>query len=338
MIVVLKKGHDDADIEKVVKLAESHNLRCHISKGTERTIIGIIGDDRYLVMEEFEALECVENVVRVLRPYKLVSRDFKKEDTVVRIGGVEIGGKNFVVIAGPCSVEDREMIMETAHFLSEMGIKILRGGVFKPRTSPYSFQGLGKIGLEYMKEAAEKYNMKIVTEALSVEDTEIVSEYADVIQIGTRNSQNFRLLLRAGQTGKPILLKRGFMNKLEEFLLAAEYIALTGNMNIVLCERGIRTFETMTRNTLDISAVPVVKIESHLPIIVDPSHASGRRDIIIDLSKAAMAVGSHGIMVEVHPNPEKALSDGKQSLNFKMFEELMKELQHLKEALGVNLC
>ncbi|RKX39218.1 MAG: 3-deoxy-7-phosphoheptulonate synthase [Thermotogae bacterium] len=338
MIVVLKKGHDDADIEKVVKLAESHNLRCHISKGTERTIIGIIGDDRYLVMEEFEALECVENVVRVLRPYKLVSRDFKKEDTVVRIGGVEIGGKNFVVIAGPCSVEDREMIMETAHFLSEMGIKILRGGVFKPRTSPYSFQGLGKIGLEYMKEAAEKYNMKIVTEALGVEDTEIVSEYADVIQIGTRNSQNFRLLLRAGQTGKPILLKRGFMNKLEEFLLAAEYIALTGNMNIVLCERGIRTFETMTRNTLDISAVPVVKIESHLPIIVDPSHASGRRDIIIDLSKAAMAVGSHGIMVEVHPNPEKALSDGKQSLNFKMFEELMKELQHLKEALGVNLC
>ncbi|RKX48864.1 MAG: 3-deoxy-7-phosphoheptulonate synthase, partial [Thermotogae bacterium] len=181
-------------------------------------------------------------------------------------------------------------------------------------------------------------NMKIVTEALGVEDTEIVSEYADVIQIGTRNSQNFRLLLRAGQTGKPILLKRGFMNKLEEFLLAAEYIALTGNMNIVLCERGIRTFETMTRNTLDISAVPVVKIESHLPIIVDPSHASGRRDIIIDLSKAAMAVGSHGIMVEVHPNPEKALSDGKQSLNFKMFEELMKELQHLKEALGVNLC
>jgi len=338
MIVVLKKGHDDADIEKVVKLAESHNLKCHISKGTERTVIGIIGDDRYLVMEEFEALECVENVIRVLRPYKLVSRDFKREDTVVRIGDVEIGGKNFVVIAGPCSVEDREMIMETAHFLSEMGIKILRGGVFKPRTSPYSFQGLGKIGLEYMKEAAEKYGMKIVTEALGVEDIEIVSEYADMIQIGTRNSQNFRLLSRAGQTGKPILLKRGFMNKLEEFLLAAEYIALTGNMNIVLCERGIRTFETITRNTLDISAVPIVKIESHLPIIVDPSHASGRKDIIIDLSKAAMAVGSHGIMVEVHPNPEKALSDGKQSLNFRMFEELMEELQHLREALEVNLC
>ena len=338
MIVVLKKGHDDADIEKVVKLAESHNLKCHISKGTERTVIGIIGDDRYLVMEEFEALECVENVIRVLRPYKLVLRDFKREDTVVRIGDVEIGEKNFVVIAGPCSIEDREMIMETAHFLSEMGIKILRGGVFKPRTFPYSFQGLGKIGLEYMKEAAEKYGMKIVTEALGVEDIEIVSEYADVIQIGTRNSQNLRLLSRAGQTGKLILLKRGFMNKLEEFLLAAEYIALTGNMNIVLCERGIRTFETMTRNTLDISAVPIVKIKSHLPITVDPSHASGRKDIIINLSKAAMAVGSHGIMVEVHPNPEKALFDGKQSLNFRMFEDLMEELQHLKGALEVNLC
>lgn len=337
MIVILKKDHDDTDIEKVVKLAESHNLRCHISKGTERTVIGIIGDDRYLVMEEFEALKCVENVIRVLRPYKLVSRDFKKEDTVVRIDDVNIGENNFVIIAGPCSVENKEMIMETAHFLSELGIKILRGGVFKPRTSPYSFQGLGKIGLEYMKEASERYGMKIVTEVLDIEDIEIVSEYVDMIQIGTRNSQNFRLLSKVGQTGKPILLKRGFMNKLEEFLLAAEYIALTGNMNIVLCERGIRTFETMTRNTLDISAVPVVKIESHLPIIVDPSHASGRRDIVIDLSKAALAVGSHGVMVEVHPNPEKALSDGKQSLDFKMFEKLMMELQHLKEYLEVNL-
>ena len=337
MIVLLKAGSGDREIEKVVEVAKKFDLGYHISRGVERTIIGIIGDDRYLAIESFEALECVEKVVRILKPYKLVAKEFKAEDTTVDVGGVPIGNGYFTIIAGPCSIEGREMILETADFLSSLGVKILRGGAFKPRTSPYSFQGLGVKGLEYMKEAADKYGMKMVSEALGQDTLDVVEEYVDMVQIGARNSQNFNLLKEVGEREKPILLKRGFMNTVEELLQSAEYIALQGNMNIVLCERGIRTFETSTRNTLDISAVPVIKSQSHLPVIVDPSHASGRRDLIIPLSKAAMAVGANGIMVEVHPRPEKALSDGKQSLNFKEFEELMKTVKSLAEVMGVNL-
>ena len=337
MIVLLKAGSGDREIEKVVEVAKKFDLGYHISRGVERTIIGIIGDDRYLAIESFEALECVEKVVRILKPYKLVAKEFKTEDTTVDVGGIPIGNGYFTIIAGPCSIEGREMILETADFLSSLGVKILRGGAFKPRTSPYSFQGLGVKGLEYMREAADKYGMKIVSEALGQDTLDVVEEYVDMVQIGARNSQNFNLLKEVGEREKPILLKRGFMNTVEELLQSAEYIALQGNMNIVLCERGIRTFETSTRNTLDISAVPVIKSQSHLPVIVDPSHASGRRDLIIPLSKAAMAVGANGIMVEVHPRPEKALSDGKQSLNFKEFEELMKTVKSLAEVMGVNL-
>ncbi|HDM70039.1 MAG TPA: 3-deoxy-7-phosphoheptulonate synthase [Thermotogales bacterium] len=337
MIVLLKAGSGDREIEKVVEVAKKFDLGYHISRGVERTIIGIIGDDRYLAIESFEALECVEKVVRILKPYKLVAKEFKAEDTTVDVGGIPIGNGYFTIIAGPCSIEGREMILETADFLSSLGVKILRGGAFKPRTSPYSFQGLGVKGLEYMREAADKYGMKIVSEALGQDTLDVVEEYVDMVQIGARNSQNFNLLKEVGEREKPILLKRGFMNTVEELLQSAEYIALQGNMNIVLCERGIRTFETSTRNTLDISAVPVIKSQSHLPVIVDPSHASGRRDLIIPLSKAAMAVGANGIMVEVHPRPEKALSDGKQSLNFKEFEELMKTVKSLAKVMGVNL-
>lgn len=337
MIVVLKPGSTEEDVEKVVKLAESFNLRCHISKGEERTVIGIIGDDRYVVADKFESLDCVERVMRVLKPYKLVSREFQPHDTVIELGDVKIGNGYFTVMAGPCAVEGREMLFEIAHFLRELGVRVLRGGAYKPRTSPYSFQGLGEKALEYLREAANEYGMYVVTEALGEEELPKVAEYADIIQIGARNAQNFRLLSKAGNFGKPVLLKRGFMNTIEEFLLSAEYVAVSGNKQIILCERGIRTFENATRNTLDISAVPIIRKESHLPIVVDPSHSGGRRDLVIPLSRAALAVGAHGVIVEVHPEPEKALSDGKQSLDFKLFEELMRELKVLADALGVRL-
>ena len=288
-------------------------------------------------MERVNSLECVENIIRVMKPYKLVAREFNPEDSVVYVGGVPVGDGYFTVMAGPCAVEDREMIMETAAFLSSLGVKVLRGGAFKPRTSPYSFQGLGVKGLEYLREAGDEYEMKIVTEVIGESEIELVYKYADILQVGTRNAQNFSLLKKVGEKPKPVLLKRGFMNTVEELLLAAEYIALKGNMNILLCERGIRTFETSTRNTLDISAVPVIKLQSHLPVIVDPSHASGRRDIVSSLAKAAMAAGANGIIVEVHPKPEAALSDGKQSLNFQEFEALYRDLTGLSQVLEVKM-
>ncbi|KAF2955956.1 3-deoxy-7-phosphoheptulonate synthase [Marinitoga sp. 38H-ov] len=259
------------------------------------------------------------------------------DNTIINLDTTKIGYGYFTIIAGPCSVEDKNIIEETAHLLNELNINIMRGGVFKPRTSPYSFQGLGKKGLEYLKLAANKYNLKIITEALDEDSLNIVNECADIIQIGSRNAQNFGLLKKVGKLNKPVLLKRGFMMTIEEFLYSAEYIAYEGNNNIILCERGIRTFETKTRNTLDISAIPVLKKETHLPIIVDPSHAAGRSDIIPDLIKASLAVGSHGIMVEIHPHPEKALSDGKQSLNFKEFEKIIKEVKGLAKYFGVDI-
>ncbi|SHE92359.1 3-deoxy-D-arabinoheptulosonate-7-phosphate synthase [Marinitoga hydrogenitolerans DSM 16785] len=268
---------------------------------------------------------------------KLVNRKSINGNTIIDLGNVKIGQGYFTIIAGPCSVENKEIIEETAHFLSELNIKIMRGGVFKPRTSPYSFQGLGKKGLEYLKLAAEKYNLKVITEALDEDSLKMVNECADIIQIGSRNAQNFGLLKKAGKLNKPVLLKRGFMMTIEEFLYSAEYIVFEGNKNIILCERGIRTFETKTRNTLDISAIPVLKKETHLPIIIDPSHAAGRSDIIPDLIKASLAVGAHGIMVEIHPKPEKALSDGKQSLNFGKFKKIIDEIRNISKCFGVEL-
>jgi 3-deoxy-7-phosphoheptulonate synthase len=318
MIVVMKQRSSEDDLERVVDLAKSFGFETNISKGAEKTIVGIIGDNVYERREAFEALNCVEEVIPVLKPFKLVSREFHPEKTVIEIGTEKIGEK-FQFIAGPCSVESKAQMEREAEFLSNLGIKFLRGGAFKPRTSPYAFQGLGIDGLKILKEVGEKYDMRVVSEMMAPEDLSIFEEYVDVIQIGTRNMQNYRLLEQLGHSTKPVMLKRGFMSTVEEWLLAGEYLYYHGNSQIILCERGIRTFEKYTRNTLDISAVPLVRILSHLPIIVDLSHATGRRDLIPPLAKAVVAVGADGVMIEVHENPEKALSDGQQSLNFEEF-------------------
>ncbi len=320
MIVVLKPRATNEDTSKVVNLARKFGFDVNISKGAEKTIIGIIGDNVYERREAFEALNCVEEIVTVLKPFKLVSKEFHPKDTIISVGGAKIGNGNFEFVAGPCSVESMKQMEVEAEFLSGLGVKFLRGGAFKPRTSPYSFQGLGVRGLKILRKVADEHNMKVVSEMMSGQDLELFEEYVDIIQVGARSMQNFRLLKKLGESTKPILLKRGFMSTIEEWLLAAEYLFHHGNDKVILCERGIRTFEKYTRNTLDISAVPLVKSLSHLPIIVDLSHSTGRRDLINPLSKAVVASGADGAMVEVHPDPEKALSDGQQSLNFDEFE------------------
>ncbi len=336
MIVVLKANSKEEEIKKVVSLAKEMGFDVNLSRGAEKTIVGIIGDNVYERKENFESLECVEKVIEVLKPFKLVSREFHPSDTIIEIEDVKIGGDNFEFFAGPCAVESLEQMDEEASFLSSLGVKILRGGAFKPRTSPYSFQGLGVEGLKIMRKVADKYNMKVISEMMSVEDFEIFEDYVDIIQVGARNMQNFKLLEKLGNSTKPIFLKRGFMSTIEEWLLAAEYLFHHGNEKVILCERGIRTFEKYTRNTLDISAVPLIKILSHLPIIVDLSHSTGRRDLIPPLSKAVVAVGADGAMIEVHPNPEKALSDGPQSLNFKEFEEVYTTSMKILKVMGVK--
>ena len=334
MIVVMSPKATEAEINEVMNFIEERGFTIHLSKGKERTIIGVIGDDRYLLKDALLAKPGVEDVVPILKPFKLVSREFHEEDTKIKVKGTEIGGDSFTVIAGPCSIESKEQIMEIAWAIKEAGGDILRGGAFKPRTSPYSFQGLGVRGLEYLALAGEETGLPVISEALSPTAIDVVAEFVDIIQIGARNMQNFTLLTKAGQTKKPIFLKRGMMAKIEEFLLAAEYILLGKNCqkgcDVILCERGIRTFETYTRNTLDISAVPLIKKLSHLPIFIDPSHATGVRDLVPPLSLSALVAGADGIMVEVHPNPEKALSDGAQSLTISMFSDMMKKIKELK--------
>ncbi len=336
VIVVLKPGSTEEDVDKVVELAKKFGFDVNLSKGAEKTIVGIIGDSVYERRGAFESLNCVEEVIAVLKPFKLVSREFHPQDTIVDIDGIKIGGKHFEFFAGPCAVESMEQMENEAKFLSSLGVKILRGGAFKPRTSPYSFQGLGIRGLEILKEVANRYGMKVISEMVAAEDFDVFEKYVDIIQVGARNMQNFRLLEKLGKSGKPIFLKRGFMSTVEEWLLAAEYLFHHGNDKIILCERGIRTFEKYTRNTLDISAVPLVKILSHLPIVVDLSHSTGRRDLIPPLAKAVVAVGANGAMVEVHPDPEKALSDGQQSLNFQEFEKTYKTSMKIYKMLGVK--
>ncbi|MHC4149810.1 MAG: 3-deoxy-7-phosphoheptulonate synthase [Planctomycetota bacterium] len=333
MIVVINNETGDEVVSKVDEQIKGMGFKTHVSQGTEKTIIGVIGDDRYVAKDKIASLEGVEAVIPVLRPFKLTSREFHPESTRIRVNGVELG-KKFVTIAGPCSVESREQILESAHFVKEQGADILRGGAFKPRTSPYSFQGLGRAALELLAEAKEATRLPICTEILSPQDLPMVSEYVDVLQIGARNMQNFPLLRAVGQSRKPVLLKRGMMSTIEEFLLAAEYIMNEGNHNIILCERGIRTFETYTRNTLDLGAVALIKELSHLPVIVDPSHATGKRSLVSPLAKAAIAVGADGVMVEVHPNPAEALSDGAQSLTFDRFELMMREIGRIRQALN----
>jgi 3-deoxy-7-phosphoheptulonate synthase len=333
MIIVLRRDATDEVIDHVVEKIKSAGLAVHISKGKERTIIGAIGDEALLAKIPFEALPGVEKVMPILKPYKLVSREFRIEDTVIDVSGVMIGDTEIKVIAGPCSVESRASITETAVKVKEAGANILRGGAFKPRTSPYDFQGLGIEGLKLLAEARKETGLPIISELMDPRDIEVVSEYVDILQIGARNMQNFRLLQEVGKVKKPVLLKRGLSATVKEFLMSAEYIAAQGNSQIILCERGIRTFETITRNTLDISAIPVLKKETHLPVFVDPSHAAGRWDLVIPLARAAIAAGADGLMIEVHTDPENALCDGAQSLKPNTFALLMQEVARVADSV-----
>lgn len=340
MVVIMQMGVSLQEITSVIRFIEEAGFRPHVSKGVSSTLIGIIGDlgeMRQTLREQLLSFSGVEEVVAVTKPYKLASRDFNPEDTVIRVNGHVIGGEHFVVIAGPCSVESRAQILEVAEFVKEQGGNFLRGGAFKPRTSPYSFQGLGIEALEYLAEARSRTGLAVVTEVLSPQEVAIVEQYADILQIGARNMQNFSLLTAVSTSQKPVLLKRGMMSTVEELLLAAEYILKGGNNQVILCERGIRTFETATRNTLDISAVPLIQNLSHLPVIVDPSHATGRRDLVAPLARASLAVGADGVMVEIHKEPEKAKSDGPQSLTFEMFSAMMRDLRSMAPAMGRDL-
>ena len=314
MIVVMKKGASPQATQAVVDEVLALGFSAHPVVGEERTIIGVIGDERQLDEGTFTLLPGVEKVMRVLKPYKLASREFHPEDTVVPINDLTIGGKRLVIIAGPCAIENREQLFETAWAVKEAGGHILRAGAFKPRTSPYSFQGLGLRGLELLSEVREATGLAVITEVMAPEQVPMVAEHADILQIGTRNMQNYALLHAVGESGKPVVLKRGMMSTMEELLMSAEYILTHDNGRVILCERGIRTFENYTRNTLDLSAIPVLKQLTHLPVIVDPSHASGNWEWVPSLAKAAVAAGADGLLIEVHPHPEQALSDGPQSL------------------------
>jgi len=338
MIIVLKPDATKKQIEHLIERVKALGLKPMVSRGTQRTIIGVIGSEDALRVQPLEVIPGVEKVMPVLKPYKLVSREFRPESSLIDVGGgVKVGGKELVIMAGPCSVENREMLFETARAVQKAGAQVLRGGAFKPRSSPYSFQGLGEDGLKLLREAAKATGMQVVTELLDARDIQLVEQYADVIQIGARNMQNFELLKEVGQSRKPILLKRGLSATITEFLLAAEYILSQGNFNVILCERGIRTFENLTRFTLDLNAVPVIKKLSHLPIIVDPSHGTGEWDYVGPMAKAAVAAGADGLIIEVHPNPEVALSDGPQSLLPKRFAEVMRDVRKVAVAVGRTL-
>jgi len=329
----MRANATESEIAAVCERIQSLGFRPHVMPGAERTAIGITGNHGPVPRSEFEDLPGVAEAIAVSKPYKLVSREVKPDDTVVTIAGVEIGGGELTLCAGPCSVESREQILATAKAVKAAGARLLRGGAYKPRTSPYAFQGLGEEGLKYLAEAREATGLGIVTEAIDVEVFDLVEEYADCIQIGARNMQNFSLLRRAGRARKPVLLKRGMSNTLEEFLMAAEYILSEGNYQVVMCERGVRTFADHTRNTLDLSVVPAVQRLSHLPIIVDPSHGTGKRDKVHPMALAAVAAGASGLIIEVHPNPDKALSDGYQSLYPHQFRELAEECRAVSDLL-----
>lgn len=327
MIIVIRPNTPRAQIEEVIEEVSRLGYDPRPIHGTEQTVVAAIGDERtHHTLESLKALPQVEQVLPVQKRYKLVSRESRPQNTVINVDGIPIGGSQFAVMAGPCSVESEQQLLATAHAVKEAGATILRGGAYKPRTSPYEFQGLGKEGLRLLRLAKEETGLKIITEVLSELDVAHVAETADILQIGARNTQNFRLLVEAAKTGKPILLKRGLSERIEEWLLAAEYILAEGNPNVMLCERGIRTFETYTRNTLDLSAVAIAKAESHLPVIVDPSQGCGRADLVSILCRGAIAMGADGLLVEVHPMPAEALSDGQQQVNFLGFANLMKTL------------
>jgi 3-deoxy-7-phosphoheptulonate synthase len=334
MIIVLKSGSTQSDVDYISEKLQDKGLKVHVSEGEERIIIGAIGDERILREAALAAYPAVEKVLPILKPFKLASRDFHKENTRITLGDTVIGGNEIGIIAGPCSVETREGLLEVARSVKKSGAKLLRGGAFKPRSSPYAFQGLGEEGLKYLAEARDETGLKVVTELMDPRDAELVDRYADMIQIGARNMSNFNLLKEVGKMKKPVLLKRGLSSTVKEWLMSAEYILDEGNMEVILCERGVRTFETETRNTLDLSCVPLVQSMSHLPIIVDPSHAVGRADLVAPMCMAAVAAGTHGLLIEVHESPEDALCDGPQSLKLDDFASLMKSLRSLAKALG----
>ncbi len=338
MVVVMQERASEDQIEKVVAHLVALGMDVHRSTGVSRTVLGAVGDDRRLDPRLVELLEGVSEVLRVTEPYKLASRAFKPEGTVVTLGDVRIGGDEVIVMAGPCSAESEEQVNTTAAAGKKAGAKVLRGGAFKPRSSPYSFQGLGEEGLRMLRAAANQHDLKLVSEVMDINQIEVVDKYCDMFQLGARNMQNFTLLRELGRARKPVLLKRGIAATIEEWLLSAEYILAGGNTQVVLCERGIRTFESYTRNTLDISAIPVVKKLSHLPIIADPSHGTGRRDKVAPMARAAVAAGADGVIIEVHCDPDHALSDGAQSMFPQQFDRLMAELRIIAPAIGRTIC
>jgi 3-deoxy-7-phosphoheptulonate synthase len=338
MVIVMRAEATEEHLAAVVQRIESSGFRAHVSRGTERTIVGVIGDERPVETQGFEALPGVERVVPILHPFKLASREFQPEDRVIELpAGVRLGGRDVVMMAGPCAVESREQLLAATEAVAALGVSVLRGGAFKPRTSPYSFQGLGEKGLLMLREVADEFGMAVVTEVLSPEDVPLVAEYADMLQIGTRNMANFSLLRVVGNADRPVLLKRGLASTLDELLLAAEYILSQGNERVAVCERGIRSFEPSTRFTLDINAVPVLKRLSSLPVVVDPSHGTGRATLVTPVARAAVAAGADGLLVEVHPNPPEALSDGAQALTPAAFAELMEDVRSVAEAIGRGL-
>ncbi len=327
MIISMRLHSTPGEIEEVCRRIRDFNYKIHTIEGEERVVIAAIGvGDTTACLESLEAMPQVERAVRISAPYKFVSLEYKKEKTLIRVNGCEVGGSEFIVMAGPCSVENEKQIMDSAYAVAEAGAKVLRGGAFKPRTSPYDFQGMEVDGLKLLRKAKEATGLAIITEVMSDRDVELVAEYADILQIGARNMQNFALLKRLGSAGRPVMLKRGLSSTIKELLMSAEYVVAHGNRDVMLCERGIRTFETITRNTCDIVAVPVLQELTHLPVVLDPSHATGKRNLVPALSRAAVAIGADALMVETHPCPEKAVSDGAQSLHLPTFRQMMADL------------
>ena len=338
MMIIMKGGYSRQQFDDILHRLEEAGLKGHPIVGVERTVIAVVGRIYPELADEMETMPGVVDTVPISAPYKLSGRETKAEDTIVKVGPVEVGSRKIVVIAGPCAVESEEQLMATAHAVKKAGGHMLRGGAFKPRTSPYSFRGLEEAGLKLLAQAREETGLPVVTEVMSVRDIDVVARYADVLQIGTRNAQNFVLLEEVGKVGKPVFLKRGLASTIQDWLLAAEYILNTGNHDVMLCERGIRTFETATRNTFDVNAIALIKQMSHLPVIADPSHGTGKWSLVVPISLASIAAGADGIMVEVHPSPDHALSDGAQSLNFERFEELIERSQAAGQAVGRPLA
>ena len=337
MIIVMSHTATDAEIKAVVDRVEEIGLKSELSRGEERTLVGVIGGNAYAYKDAFSHLGGIHEIIPITKPFKLASREFRRNDTIVDVGGLKIGSDEVVVMAGPCSVEGEEMLLETARHVAAQGARVLRGGAFKPRTSPYSFQGLGEEGLEILARVREEFDLPVVTEAIDEASLKLVDAYADCIQIGARNMQNFSLLKAAGRSSKPVLLKRGMSATLDELLMAAEYIMSEGNYNVVLCERGVRTFADHTRNTLDLSVIPAIKRISHLPILADPSHGTGKRNKVAPMSRAAIAAGADGVIIEVHHKPEEALSDGPQSIVPEAFAQIVREVDAIAQVVGRSL-